>query len=314
MQVAPGITLIDTKLGGFSGITSAYLVAGTAPALVDTGAQTSARDVESALNDLGLRSGDLAWLVLTHIHLDHCGAVGDLADAFPKATVVVHRRGARHLASPERLVTASATVYGETAPMYGGLSAVAEDRIVAVEEGFEVNVGGSRRLVMMEALGHARHHMAVLDEATGTVMAGDALGVQFTGAGLYQALPPPDVDIERSLATLDRLARLEPETLLLGHFGPVPEPAEAIAVAGDQQRTLGEATRAAWREGGTPAATEAAAQAVSLVNAVGDSQAIIRWRELGWDVNTVRGLVDWAERTAGTSEEESGDERPEARQ
>jgi glyoxylase-like metal-dependent hydrolase (beta-lactamase superfamily II) len=312
MQVATGITLIDTLLGGNSGITSAYLVAGTAPALVDTGAQTSAVAVESALQDLGMGSDDLAWLVLTHIHLDHCGAVGDLAAAFPKATVVVHRRGARHLAAPERLVQASAAVYGDTAPMYGGLTALPEERIVAVEDGFEVNVGGSRRLVMMEALGHARHHMAVLDEATGTVMAGDALGVQFTGAGLYQALPPPDVDIERSLATLDRLARLEPDVLLLGHFGPVPDPAMAIAVAADQQRALGEATLTAWREGGAPAATEAAATAVSITNAVGDNRAVTRWQELGWDANTVLGLVDWAERTeaAATS---AGDERPESR-
>jgi glyoxylase-like metal-dependent hydrolase (beta-lactamase superfamily II) len=163
----------------------------------------------------------------------------------------------------------------------------------------------------MEALGHARHHMAVFDEATGTLMAGDALGVQFTGAGLYQALPPPDVDIDRSLATLARLAALEPDTVLLGHFGPVPDPAEALATAEGQQRTLGEATRAAWRLGGAEAAREAATRTVPLAGAVGEAAAVARWQELGWDVNTVLGLVDWAERTAGAVEARQGDERPE---
>jgi glyoxylase-like metal-dependent hydrolase (beta-lactamase superfamily II) len=302
MQVAPGITMIDTLLGGVEGITAAYLLASPSPALVETGAQTSAGTVLDALAAMGMASDDLAWIVLTHIHLDHCGGVGDLAATFPRATVVVHRRGARHLADPDRLVSASAAVYGELAPLYGGLRAVAEDRIMAVEDGQRIALGGSRELVMLEALGHARHHMAVLDEATGALMAGDALGVQFTGAGLYQALPPPDVDLDRSVATLRMLADLAPETLLLGHFGPVPDAQAAIAVATAQQTALAEPVRDAWRAGGIDAVAAAVERVLPFAETVGEQAAVERWTDLRWVENTVAGLADWAERMPGGDE------------
>ncbi len=288
--------MIDTLLGGVEGITAAYLVAAPSPALVETGAQTSAGTVLDALAAMGMAPDDLAWIVLTHIHLDHCGGVGDLAATFPRATVVVHGRGARHLADPDRLVSASAAVYGDLAPLYGGLRAVPEDRIMAVEDGQVISLGGSRELVMREALGHARHHMAVLDEATGTLMAGDALGVQFTGAGLYQALPPPDIDIDRSLATLRLLADLAPETLLLGHYGPVPDAQEAFAVATAQQAALAGPVREAWRAGGIDAVAAAVERVLPFAETVDDQVAVRRWTDLRWVENTVAGLADWAER------------------
>ena len=111
-EVAPGIAMVDTLLGGMEGVTSAYLVSGDRPALVDAGARTTAQTVRDALAAAGLGPADLAWIVLTHVHLDHCGATGILAEAFPGARVVVHRRGARHLSEPGRLVAGSAAVYG----------------------------------------------------------------------------------------------------------------------------------------------------------------------------------------------------------
>lgn len=298
--------MIDTLLGGVEGITAAYLLAAPSPVLVETGAQTSAGTVLDELAEMGMAADDLAWIVLTHIHLDHCGGVGDLAATFPRATVVVHRRGARHLADPDRLVSASAAVYGELAPLYGGLRAVPEDRIMAVEDGQRISLGGSRELVMLEALGHARHHMAVLDEATGTLMAGDALGVQFTGAGLYQALPPPDIDLDRSVATLRMLADLAPETLLLGHFGPVPDPQEAIAVATAQQTALAGPVRDAWRAGGIDAVAAAVERVLPFAETVGEPAAIDRWANLRWVENTVAGLADWAERVLEPPREGDG--------
>ena len=177
-EVAPGITMIDTLLAGWPGVTAAYLVEGHRPAIVDPGARTSAPALRAALDARGLGPRDLAWIVLTHVHLDHCGSTGILAQAFPRARVVVHERGARHLAEPGRLVAGSAAVYGRRWSLYGLLDRTPEERIVAAADGHRVDVGAGRSLVMLATPGHARHHMSVLDEATGTVMAGDAVGVR----------------------------------------------------------------------------------------------------------------------------------------
>lgn len=306
MEVAPGITMIDTLLGGEEEITAAYLVGGTSPALVETGARTSVDAVRTALTGMGLGPTDLAWIVLTHIHLDHCGGVGDLAEAFPKATVAVKTRGARHLVAPERLVAASAAVYGDLAPMYGGLRAVPEGRILAVEGGARIALGGSRELLVVDAPGHARHHVALLDEATGALIAGDALGVQFPGSGLYPALPPPEFDRDASLATLDALAALDPEVLLIGHFGPVRAPREAIAAAQRQQALVADAALAAWRQAGE-GGVDAAVQAVlPLASTVADPEALRRWGLTRWSDNTTAGLVAWAERISRTEASSSG--------
>ena len=107
-RLAPGVVQIDTKLGGWGEVTAGYLIEGPEPCLVETGSQSSVETTLAALAELGLGPHDLANVVVTHIHLDHAGGVGDVAAAFPDATVYVHEKGARHLADPTRLVDSAA--------------------------------------------------------------------------------------------------------------------------------------------------------------------------------------------------------------
>ena len=104
-------------------MTAGYLIEGPAPVLVETGSQSSVPALLAALEDHGVAPGDLAGVAVTHIHLDHAGGVGDVARAFPRATVYVHPKGARHLADPERLVRSAARVYGDLLDsLYGRLT------------------------------------------------------------------------------------------------------------------------------------------------------------------------------------------------
>src|SRR5579862_2869510 len=93
---------IDTRMAGYDKITASYLIRSSRPCLVETGTAPSAPVVRDALKHLGIGSGDLATVVVTHIHLDHAGGAGDIAAMFPAADIVVHHKGARHLADPSR--------------------------------------------------------------------------------------------------------------------------------------------------------------------------------------------------------------------
>jgi glyoxylase-like metal-dependent hydrolase (beta-lactamase superfamily II) len=235
IEIAPGIRQLDTLLGGMEELTAGFLIDGPMPALVETGSQSSVPAVHAALDALGLGPLDLRWIIVTHIHLDHAGGVGELARDFPNATVVVHERGARHLIDPSRLVDSASRVYGPLLDsLYGRMTAVPEDRLIAAADGFRVDVGNGRSLLLVDSPGHAKHHHAVLDEHTGTLLVGDAVGVLLPDLGVLRpATPPPDFDLEQAVHSLKRFAELRPEHMVLTHYGPVADAQATLAEAED---------------------------------------------------------------------------------
>src|ERR1700693_1970242 len=134
---------IDTRMAGYDGITAGYLIRGDRPCLVETGTAPSAPVVRDALTRLGIGAGDLATVVVTHIHLDHAGGAGDIADLYPAAQIVVHQRGARHLADPSRLMAGARLVYGAALDrLFRVLAPVPAGRIVALGETGAVGLRG----------------------------------------------------------------------------------------------------------------------------------------------------------------------------
>ena len=207
--------------------------------------------VAAGVADAGLDPADLAWIVVTHIHLDHAGGVGDLVRTFPNATVVVHPAGARHLVDPERLLASSARVYGPLMDtVYGGLTPVEAARIRAAEDGEVLDLGG-RRLELLHAPGHAKHHLAVFEPDLGALFAGDGVGVLLPSTGVLRpATPPPDFDRDLAVASLRRFAERNPAHLVLTHFGPITPPADRLAEAEDKLlRWCETAERAAQEHG-----------------------------------------------------------------
>ncbi len=248
----PGVLEIDTRLGGWSHVTAGYLVEGAAPVLVETGSQSSVPVLLDALAAHGVGPGDLAGIAVTHVHLDHAGGVGDVARAFPNATVYVHPRGARHLVDPARLVASAATVYGDALDgLYGRLEPTDAARVRALEDGEEVVLGGGRTLTALHSPGHAKHHMALHDGGSGALFVGDAVGVKLPGAGpLRPATPPADFDLALALSSLERFAARSPSVLALAHFGVLAEnPTEALDEAADGLNEWASLALAAWVAG-----------------------------------------------------------------
>jgi glyoxylase-like metal-dependent hydrolase (beta-lactamase superfamily II) len=251
-EIAPGVIEIDTLLGGWHQVTAGYLVTGEAPVLVETGSQTSVPALLAALAELGVGADELAGVAVTHIHLDHAGGVGDVAAAFPKATIYVHEKGARHLADPARLVDSAAQVYGDLLDsLYGRLTPTAADRLHVLGDGEQIAVSPSRTLTAVDSPGHAKHHVALHDSDSGLLFAGDAVGVRLPDVGVLRpSTPPPDFDLDHALESLRRLAQRRPAGIALAHFGLVPvEPQDLLDEADDTLRRWAEVAEAAWRQG-----------------------------------------------------------------
>lgn len=232
-QIAPGLTEIDTGLGGWEELNAVFLIEGERPCLVETGPQLDSGRVLASLSRRGLEPGDLAYVVLTHIHLDHGGGVGEISRHFPSARVICHPRGLRHLADPTRLVAAAGAVYGPRLDsLYGGMLAVEPGRLLGAEDMQRLELGAGRTVTLVHSPGHAKHHIAVLDDSTGVLLVGDAVGVKVPGGGpLRPATPPDDFELEVAISSLHKLAELSPQQLVLTHFGPAGEPQETLAEA-----------------------------------------------------------------------------------
>jgi glyoxylase-like metal-dependent hydrolase (beta-lactamase superfamily II) len=279
-EAVPGIVPIDTRMGGSRMVTSAYLVRGRAPALVETGPTTSVDALTEGLLDLGVGPSDLAHVILTHIHLDHAGGVGVVSRRFPSATVWVHERGAPHLADPERLVSSVARVYGEErmTALFGAVPRTDPSRIRALDDEASVDLG-DRRLTALYTPGHASHHVALVDSETGAVFTGDALGIHLPDVRVLRpATPPPDVDVEASVDSIRRIAERHPETLLFSHYGPVREAAALCELAARRLRRWAEVVRDA------ASATEDAEE----IGRILDAATTDEWEDAPADVDLER--------------------------
>jgi len=158
-------------------------------------------------------------LLLTHIHLDHAGASGSLVERWPDLEVYVHERGARHMAEPERLLESARKLYGDdTDRLWGEMVPVPEANL-RVLHGGETLFG---RFEVAYTPGHASHHVSFLFEDTAFV--GDTAGARIAGSPLtIPPTPPPDVDVERWHASIDRIAAWKPRRLVMTHFGAVED-------------------------------------------------------------------------------------------
>jgi glyoxylase-like metal-dependent hydrolase (beta-lactamase superfamily II) len=238
-------------MAGMDGVVAAYVVPGAnGAAVIETGPATVAATLTEGLRSLGIGLSDVSHFVGSHIHLDHAGGAGDLVDVFPSATIVVHREGARHMADPSKLMASAYRVFGPRLDeLFGPLRPVPSDRLLAVDDGDRIDLGGGRHLDIVYAPGHARHHMAIQDSSTGVLFVGDSMGVYLPEAGVLRpATPPPDFDLQLALQSLDRYRTLNPTGLYLTHFGPAPADRDFLALASERLVRFGDIVREAMRE------------------------------------------------------------------
>jgi len=225
--------------------------------LVDPGPTSCLPALTRALAALGYAPGDIKALLLTHIHLDHAGAAGTLAQSWPGLPVYVHSIGATHLAHPEKLLASATRLYGaDMERLWGAFLAVPEGALRPVVGGEAITIG-RRTFDVAHTAGHAVHHVTYLDRSDRTAYVGDTAGIAI-GGHLFAPTPPPDIDIERWEASLTTLEAMAPSALFLTHFGAIADASGHLARYRVVLRRAAEHAREAVRAGGEEAALTAA--------------------------------------------------------
>ncbi|WP_418445836.1 MBL fold metallo-hydrolase [Cloacibacillus evryensis] len=195
-------------------------------AIIETAHNASLPYLLAALAELGVERETVDYICVTHVHLDHAGGAGSYMREFPRAKLVVHPRGARHMTDPAKLVEGVKAVYGdaETERIYGTIIPVPEDRVIAPEEGRELTFG-RMTLVCRDAPGHAKHHMIFFEKSTRSLFAGDAFGISYLwmtgkkGRWAFPTASPVQFDPEAMIATTEMITALAPSRIFITHFG-----------------------------------------------------------------------------------------------
>jgi glyoxylase-like metal-dependent hydrolase (beta-lactamase superfamily II) len=217
-------------LGRAEAVACRLLDTSAGPVLVDPGPASTMDTLHAELAARGVAPHDLHALLLTHIHFDHAGASGVLAQAHPGLTVYVHPAGAPHLAEPRRLVASATRIYGDAMDrLWGPILPVPEGQLRLLDDGSRLTLG-DRAFAVQHTPGHAVHHAAFLDEGTGIAYVGDTAGIRSPAAPVaLPVTPPPDFDLEAWLASLERLEGWSPAQLFITHFGIVDTPASHLS-------------------------------------------------------------------------------------
>lgn len=223
--LAPGISWIDLKfLGRPHAIATAIVHGGGTLALVDPGPSTCLEALELGLQEQGLRLSEVTHLFLTHIHLDHAGGAGTIVQRHPHVKVLVHARGAPHMADPAKLLASATRLYGDDmGRLWGEVLPIPASRLVVLASGERVEAGG-RTFEVAYTPGHASHHVSYFDRASGMAFVGDTAGICIDGGYILPYAPPPDIDLELWHESVARIEAWAPHTIFLTHFGAIDRP------------------------------------------------------------------------------------------
>lgn len=219
-KVAENLYILDTEMLGMERYGALYILKALKPAIIETGFSHTLEKTLQALDELRIRREDVAYIIPTHVHLDHAGGTGDLAAACPNAKVIAHEQGAPHLIDPTKLLESVQRAVGPMFSFYGTLKPTPQERVLAVRGGEVFTLGDGYEIEVIAAPGHAPHQICFFERKLRGLFTADAAGIYRPwGAGLLPTTPPPAFHLEQALETLARLKALQPKLLLYTHWG-----------------------------------------------------------------------------------------------
>ncbi len=184
--------------------------------LVESGPGSTLAALEAGLQSHGYSLRDVTHVLLTHIHLDHAGAAGSLAQQ--GAQIFVHPVGAPHLIDPSKLIASASRIYGDLmGSLWGEILPVPQAKLTVLNDNDQVEIGNLRFLAL-DTPGHAEHHLAYQFEDL--CFSGDVGAVRIPGYSYLRVpMPPPELHLEKWRASLVRLQAAGFKRIAPTHFG-----------------------------------------------------------------------------------------------
>jgi glyoxylase-like metal-dependent hydrolase (beta-lactamase superfamily II) len=215
------IVTVDLNFMGTEHVIASFVLLGDdSAALVETGPTTCLERLMGGLEEHDVSPEDVRQVFLTHIHLDHAGASGHLAELLPNATFYVHEVGYPHMVDPSKLLKSATRIYGERMEeLWGEARPVPEDKLEVLKGGEELEAAGGV-LAAHYTPGHAYHHLAYLEPETGALFTGDVAGIRLPGQSYVRPpTPPPEIDLESWVRSIELIRQISPGSLWPTHFG-----------------------------------------------------------------------------------------------
>ena len=186
-------------------------------ALIETGPFSTFPALKKGVEAAGFSIDKIKKVFLTHIHFDHAGAAWYFAQH--GATIYVHPRGLKHLAEPTKLYESAKIIYKDKMQeLWGDMNAIDEKMLYAPQDGEKIKFGNSE-LVAHFTPGHAVHHIAW--QFGDDLFCGDVAGVKIENGIVVPPCPPPDINVEDWLKSIDKIKKLKVKRLYLVHYGIV---------------------------------------------------------------------------------------------
>jgi glyoxylase-like metal-dependent hydrolase (beta-lactamase superfamily II) len=233
-------------------LSTVYLVVDDKTALIEAGCPVQTTEILEALETLGYNAEELSYIIPTHVHGDHAGGVGVLAQRMPKTHVLARPKAAKLLADPsvtDRLMQSFKHVFGDDAEeRFGKMPPVAQEKFILVEDGESIPLG-RRELKVIHTPGHDPNHLCFLDTISNGVFSGDALGAYFSEIEVIFTCPVPGSDPFLSLQSMEKLQELKPEMVFFSHGCATRDAAKIIKSSIDQARQCHEAAFEALKAG-----------------------------------------------------------------
>lgn len=303
-DIGNGITCIDAAYVE-PGMACFYLLESDGDyAVIETGTSRSLHNLRALMAERAIRPEQIRYVVPTHVHLDHAGGAGAMMAAFPRAQLLIHPRGARHMADPGRLVAASRAVYGDALfdELYGEILPVPSSRMHEVADG-ELLYLGRRPLLFRHTEGHARHHFCLWDETSGGWFTGDMFGVCYSrfrfpgGDFVLPSTTPTQFDPAAYLESLALLDSYAPRCVYLTHYGVLDydgEKSRRLAEQVEAYRSFASAEKLTGEALDEALAQDALARIREMDTRTPEDQ-LLRWLHFDLQLNA-QGLRNWRER------------------